>query len=411
MATLTSKGKQALDDLVSQVIQDNRIPGFIYGATSVDEEIYFKAGGTNVVNDPESGQVNGDSIFWICSQSKMIVHLAALKLIEEGKLAFEDPISHYFPEFAHLVIVEDQMAPNWTYKPAEMVITVKHLLHHTSGLFYPMRDIKFDQQMDIYAAPHSAGDAVSEFISLVKGDLPGIPVLFEPGKNFVYGFSSDILGFAIEKATGQSLESYLQENMFKPLGMSASFYLTPDLKTRLVDLTYRRNGNMEAWAGQSKLIEQGPAKVKRHMGGVGLYASLRDYLTLLRHILQIHKGTAKNTLFSAEIIRSVFEPVLNDEGSKGISDLLEFYPFTPRGSVLQWSSALAIAATDWPGRRRKGTAFWFGWANTYHTLDTETGIATVFGTQIIPTADQKVYKLYVNFEETLYAGLSQQKPQ
>lgn len=144
----------------------------------------------------------------------------------------------------------------------------------------------------------------------------------------MYGFSSDILGFVVEKAIGQSLESYLyvfpffallnlewfcdteiklhsQEVIFRPLGMSASFYLTPDVKARLVDLTYRKNGNMEAWAGQSKLIEQDPTKgkcvffiqvafifipfsVRRHMGGVGLYASLRDYLTLLRHMLQIH---------------------------------------------------------------------------------------------------------------------------
>lgn len=94
--------------------------------------------------------------------------LAALKLIEEGKLELEHPVSDYFPEFANLVMIDDQMAPHWTYKPAQTVMTVKHLLHHTSGLFYPIRDIKFDQQMDAYAAPHDGDDPVSEFISLVK---------------------------------------------------------------------------------------------------------------------------------------------------------------------------------------------------------------------------------------------------
>ena len=94
--------------------------------------------------------------------------MAALKLIEEGKLSPEAPVSAYFPEFSHLCIVEDQMAPTWSYKQAEMVMTIGHLLHHTSGLFYPMRDIKFDQQLDAYAAPHSETDAVSEFIAFIK---------------------------------------------------------------------------------------------------------------------------------------------------------------------------------------------------------------------------------------------------
>lgn len=96
MATLTQAGKDSLDNLVvcdtiaslwcidfhcsilfqAQVVQGQTIPGFVFGATSVDQELYFKGGGYNVVNNPQSGEVNEDSLFWICSQGKLIVHVS-----------------------------------------------------------------------------------------------------------------------------------------------------------------------------------------------------------------------------------------------------------------------------------------------------------------------------------------------
>jgi CubicO group peptidase (beta-lactamase class C family) len=351
MVTLNPNGKEALDNLVAKVVQEQKIPGFVFGATSVDEEIYFKGGGYNVVNNPASGEVNEDSVFWICSQSKMIIHLAALKLVEQRRITFESPVSDYLPEFADLVIIDDQMADNLTYKPANTIMRLKHLLNFTSGLFYPLKGLRLDQQLVAYAAPHNKENPISEFISIIKGGLPGIPLLFEPGENFAYGWSSDILGFVVEKVSRQTLDEYLQENIFKPLVMKASFYLTPDIKANLVDLAYRRNGNMEAWANQSLLIEQDPTKVARHMGGVGLYASLKDYLNLLRHLLQINAGKATNPIVSAETVRSLFEPALNEEGTKSVKAFMSIDPFSPPDSSLQWSTAMAVCTSDWPGRR------------------------------------------------------------
>ncbi|KDR77348.1 hypothetical protein GALMADRAFT_443271 [Galerina marginata CBS 339.88] len=406
MVSLTASGKEALDNLVANVVQDQKIPGFVFGASSIDEEIYFKAGGYNVVNDPTGGEVNEDSMFWICSQSKMIAHLAALKLIEGGKITLESPVSDYLPEFADLVIVDDPMADVLTYKPAAGVMRLKHLLHFTSGLYYPMKGMKPDEQLKVYAAPHSKEDPVGEFIALVKGDLPGIPLLFEPGANFAYGWSSDILGFVIEKVSGQTLEQYLQENIFKPIGMKASFYPTPDIKARLLGLTCRRNGEIKAWDDKSRLREQDPAKVTRHMAGVGLYASLKDYLGLLRHLLQIDAGRAQNPILSAESVRSLFEPSLDDNAAKSIKAFISLDPYTPRETGVQWTNALALCTTDWPGRRKKGTAFWFGWAHTFFFMDPTTGVAAVFGTQLINTADAEALKLNAEFEKVLYAGLS-----
>lgn len=109
--------------------------------------------------------------------------LAALQLIERGQLSLDSPVSEYIPELANLVVLDDQMADVLTYKPAKTTMLVKHILNFTSGLFYPMKALSLDTQPEPYAAPHDKQNPVSKFLSIIQGDLPGIPILFEPGTN------------------------------------------------------------------------------------------------------------------------------------------------------------------------------------------------------------------------------------
>ncbi|KAF8152902.1 beta-lactamase/transpeptidase-like protein [Crassisporium funariophilum] len=404
MVALTASGKKALDNLVERVVKENNIPGFVLGAAAVDGEVYFRGGGSNVVGDPASGDVNEDSVFWICSQTKLIAHLAGLKLVEQGKISFETPVSDYIPEFANPVIVDDVTSDKPSFKPAKTVIRMKHLFNFSSGLFYPVNRPTPYSLPDAYTAAHDKQDYISEFYRIITGDLPGLPIKFEPGTDFVYGWSSDTIGFVVEKVCGMTLEEYCKENIFKPLGMTSSFYLTPELESKLVGLTFRRDGKLEPWADHTKLIERDPSKVMRHLGGVGLYSSLKDYLTLLRHLLHMRlyhlmPGNATNPILKVETVRDLFVGTLTEEGSKSL-DL-----FTAHYTGLQWSTGLAVTADDWPKRRRKGSAFWSGWAGTYGFIDPKTGVAAVFGTQIVPSRDAEILKLYAEFEETLYAGL------
>ncbi|KAJ3505256.1 hypothetical protein NLJ89_g7511 [Agrocybe chaxingu] len=408
MVALSVKGKQALDDLVARTVREQKIPGFVFGVSTVDETIYFNAGGTNVLNDPNSGNVNKDSVFWICSQTKLITHLAALMLIERGKLSFETIVADYLPGLRDPVILDDIMADNPTFKPAKNAIRVKHLLNMSAGLPYPPKGWKPDKQCSEYLAPH-VGDPATEFLKLLQGDFPGVPLQFEPGTDFAYGFSSDILGFLVEKITGMTLERFFKENIFNPLGLkSASFYLTPDLKSKLVDLSYRRDGKLEPWADQVPVGERDPAKINRHFGGVTFYMSLNDYLTLLRHLLQIHgkytSGKAANPIVSQETVRRLFEPNLNEAGVKSFKAIAALNPYSPKGGY-SWSTALAVHTVNRPGGPKKGSAFWWGWAGTYHFIDPTTGIATVFGTQILPTYDDELMKLDAEFQRVLYGGL------
>ena len=131
------------------------------------------------------------------------MQIAALQLIERGKITPEDPVVDYLPQMANPVIIEDEMADEVVYKPAQNVIRVKHLLNYTNGTFYPMKGMSLGALPDAYATLYPKDDHITGFFKFVKvceislvvqlggllnnyfvqGSLPGIPLRFEPGTN------------------------------------------------------------------------------------------------------------------------------------------------------------------------------------------------------------------------------------
>ncbi|KAF9545521.1 beta-lactamase/transpeptidase-like protein [Agrocybe pediades] len=406
MTTITSNGKHALDAFIEETEKSGQVPAFVVGVSNVDEEIYFNCGGFNVVNDPSSGKVTPDSIFWICSQTKFVASVAALILIDQGKLSVDTPVYEYFPQLRNPIIFDSTTTKGASFRPAKNEILVKHLLNQSSGMFYPGINERTEgsvAMVEVYAdkETHAAADPVSDFISRIIGDLPGFPILFEPGTDFVYGFSCDFLGFIVEKISGLTLEEFCQVNIFKPLAMdSASFLLKPELRSRLIDLAFRaKDGSLHRWADQIVITEQDPEKVKVFMGGVGIYCSMRDYLKLLRHVMQINAGVAvENPILKQETVKQMFVPALSEKGAKSLSA----FNFTP-GS--QWGTAMAICTQDIPDGRREGTIYWGGWAGTSHFIDPESGIAGVIGTQVAPNGDLPWIQTSIKLSQLLYSAL------
>jgi len=329
-----------------------------------------------------------------------------LKLVEQGKITFDTPVADYFPQFRNPIIVDrtDTTDPQKTsFKPAETVVTLKHLLNFTSGLFYPTGR-KTAGLSNAYSSKemHLSEDPTSKFFRIIIGELPGLPLKFEPGTDFVYGWSADVAGFLVEKISGQTLEQFCKEHFFDPLGMKTSFFLTPDLKERAVNLTYcDENGILHPWSNQLEIIEQDPTKVRVFLGGVGLYSSMRDYLKLLRHLMQIHAGReVHNAILKAETVHGIFVPALAEKGVKSLSESI-------MSEGTSWSTALAVCTTDFAGGRRMGSAWWGGWASTRYFMDPATGIAVVYGTQETPNPTRivELYKVGQKLESTLYQGL------
>ncbi|KAF8958101.1 beta-lactamase/transpeptidase-like protein [Flammula alnicola] len=401
MVSLSEEAKETLDGLLSRAITENRIPGASFAVATADGELYSASAGLKALENPSLGKVDEDSVFWICSMTKIIVTIAILQLIEKGAITYETLVENIIPELANPVVIDDVLAAKSTYKPAQTKILVKHLLNHSSGLHYSARrKVTPENLSPAYTAVEYGGDhSVSQFFKLIREDFPSVPLAFEPGTSWAYGWSCDIIVFIVERVTGKSVQDYCKENIFGPLGMETSFYLTPSMKENLVNLAYRRkDGTLEKWDGQLGIIEQDPAKMNVLLGGIGLYSTLKDYLALLRHLLLIQAGRTNNPILSVNTVASLFRPSLPAHHTVNIEN------FTGWKDV-QFGHGLCLANSDWPGRRKKGAGFWYGWAGTYYFVDPTTGIAVVYGTQVVPTNDPEVVKLWGQLEEALYAGL------
>ncbi|KAF7325956.1 hypothetical protein MKEN_00446500 [Mycena kentingensis (nom. inval.)] len=402
-----------LERILTDAVHGQHIPACFLAVTSADGEMYYSR---QVGNDAASGGFDEDAVFWICSQTKLFTTVAALQLIETGKISLNTPVKGILPQLANPVVVtayKDVAAGVGIAStvPAKNDVTFGQLLNHTSGLDYyhdgniPMSGPWLGMP-DAMRRPYTRGQGVEQFFETLKDDLPGVPLKFEPGTAWTYGFSTDVLGFVIERLTGQSLEEYFQEHIFKPLGMtSASFKLTPELKARLLPLTIRNaNGSLVPFEGRL-ILEDEPGA---YLGGVGVYASQKDYVKLLQHIMQIKLGQpVPKPLLPRASVDALFAPTLAAEMSRGVNGAVELYmPHTsvPSGAA-QFSRGLFVNTERIPGKRAAGSGTWCGWANTIYFMDPASDVTMVFGTQLSPPGDDATMQVFDRLEREVYAAL------
>ncbi|KAJ6492576.1 beta-lactamase [Mycena vitilis] len=409
MATpkLTAAQTDAFDRILSQAVSSKTSSGVFFGVTTADEAVYLRAAGTKLIDDPASGVINEDTVFWLCSQTKMITTIAALQLIEQGKIALDTPVESVLPELANAVVItaRDEKGRPTNTMPAKEKILFGHLLNHSSGLDYNYDWTTPPGGMPpAYSHSYAAGEDVSTFLNFLKGSLPGVALNFEPGTDFAYGFSTDCAGFVVERVSGKSLEQYFQDHIFAPLGItSASFYLTPELKDRLLPLAFRtKSGVIENWKGPSP-IDHDPAHVRVHFGGVGLYASEKDYLTLLRHLLQIKAGRATNPILARASVDDMFTPTLPAAGLSSLGVMAPYSGLSATG--VDFGRGLCVNTVDMPGKRNKGSGAWGGWASTSFFIDPTAGLAMVVGNQVVPTGDAEHRQLCDALEGVLYKAM------
>jgi CubicO group peptidase (beta-lactamase class C family) len=181
-----------------------------------------------------------DAIFWIASMTKPVTSVAAMMLVEEGKLDLAAPVHKYLPELKDMMVGVETRDPasgqsKLTLEPQKRAMTIEDLLRHTSGLGYPEGNTavhKLYRDSGQYW-PSLARDRTLK--DLVSG-LVRIPLAYQPGEVFEYGLSVEVLGRVIEVASGERLDQFLESRVFKPLGMiDTGFWVPPEKLARLID--------------------------------------------------------------------------------------------------------------------------------------------------------------------------------
>jgi len=218
--------------------------------------------------------MTADTIFRIYSMTKPITTVAAMMLVEEGKLMLDEPVSKYIPAFKETKVgVEKKDAEGKVtldLVPQARQMTVQDLMRHTSGItygFFGEGEVK-----KLYSKLPIAGD----FDNVQFADMiAGLPLVYQPGTTWDYSYSTDILGRVVEAASGKTLGQFFKERIFDPLGMSeTAFYVTDPNKHRLIaePLPSDRRIGPGAEVGDPRVVR------KWESGGGGLVSTMGDYL-------------------------------------------------------------------------------------------------------------------------------------
>jgi CubicO group peptidase (beta-lactamase class C family) len=182
-----------------------------------------------------------DSIFRMASMTKPVTSVAILKLYEQGKLGLDDPVSKYLPEFRREKMRVFANAAPLETKPAKNEITIKHLLTHTSGLGYGVSE-NIGPLYKAEALPIGCGSSNLRLDEVIRR-LAKLPLGFEPGTQWNYGMNMDVLSRVIEEASGGDFVTFIEQEVFLPLGMSDSHFLVPTAKRARVASAYLPGAN------------------------------------------------------------------------------------------------------------------------------------------------------------------------
>jgi CubicO group peptidase (beta-lactamase class C family) len=211
----------SIDETLRAGLERRKIPEVTAMVATPDKIVYQGAFG---MRDAASGTpVKLDSIFAIASMTKAVTSVAAMQLVDQGKVKLDEPVSRHIPELKALQVFEGvDSAGKPILRPARKAVTLRHLLTHTSGFCYDT----WSQEMQDYI---KAGGAPP------SGVAPRVPLMFEPGTRWQYGYSADWSGRLVENVSGLTLEQYFQRNICEPLGMTDTSFIPKPGKFERMD--------------------------------------------------------------------------------------------------------------------------------------------------------------------------------
>ncbi|TXJ18752.1 MAG: class A beta-lactamase-related serine hydrolase, partial [Afipia sp.] len=276
-AGLSPKGLARIGDYLKNEIAANKIPGAVMMIQRHGKIAYYETFG---VRDPGTkAPMTPNTIFRIYSMSKPITTVAAMMLVEEGKLQLDDPVSKFIPAFKDTKVgVEkkgDDGKATLDLVPQRRQLTVQDLMRHTSGITYGFFGEGLVKKAYVDAKIFSEDVDNAGFADRIAK----LPLAYQPGSTWDYSHSTDILGRVVEVVSGKSLYQFEKERLFDPLGMKdTSYYVTEKAKQPLIAEPFpndRKIGN-DAEMNDPRILR------KWESGGGGLVSTIGDYARFVR---------------------------------------------------------------------------------------------------------------------------------
>jgi CubicO group peptidase (beta-lactamase class C family) len=371
---LSSQRLERLSDALRAYVDRGEISGSVTLVARRGRIAYFEAFGNR--DREANAPMQTDAIFRIASQSKAIVSVAAMTLVEEGKLALTEPVGKYLPEFMETkVAVAQDGSTGYDVVKARRPITVRDLLTHTSGFGYGA-----GVGADLWAAAGQTGYYFANKDETIRDSvhrIASLPAHAQPGTTWIYGYSTDILGALVEVVAGKPLDQVLRERIFEPLGMrDTEFYLTRGKENRLAAVYSINAGKLERAPTPGDAVGQGhyvDGPRKNFSGGAGLLSTATDYARFLQTLL--NGGTLDGRrILSRKTVELMTTSHLGDIAyNAGQGFGLGFY-----------------VVEDLGARGSLGSTGEFGWGGAYHTtywVDPREQLVVVHMTQLVPAGN------------------------
>lgn len=386
IASAEVRNAAAIDAYLDQAVATAKIPGIVALVADTEGVIYTHATGRQ--NVAANVPMAMDTIFNIASMTKPIAAAAIMMLVDEGQLDLDDPISKYVPGFANKPVFATFDASDATYttRPAASEVTIRQLLSHSSGLAYGF---------------------ASDTIARLSGGNPGVdtttfPLLYDPGTAWSYAGGIAVVGGVLERIEGKSLDVFLRERIFVPLGMNDTAYVVPRSKRGRVAAAHRMT--------DTGLVETPvPEDVRSAVSGDGgLFSTAADYAKFIQFFLRGGVAPDGARLLSADAIRAMGQ---NQLGEVGVSTQDEPLPLLARAFPVgagRDGFGLGLQVTgrhNDPAVRRPGSLSWAGIFNTEFWIDPATGIGAVLLMQYLPFYDEDAIVTLAGFERLVYEGL------
>jgi len=381
--------KRDLDSYLVGQVGPQRIPGLVAMVVDAKQTLYVGAFGQQDVAGDKP--MRPDTIFRIASMTKPVTAVAALMLVEEGRLSWDDPVSKYLPEFADRPVMAtfDPADKRFTTRPARTVMTVRHLAAHTSGLGYPFSNATLAAL---------SGDSIA--------GPANYPLLHDPGTRWTYGESTRVLGRIVEIVSGEPLDRFLKARLFDPLGMNdTSFTTMADRVARVATIHRKVDGRL---VESPNAPDAQGAIASPVQGDGGLNSTAADYAKFIQVILNDGVAPDGRRLLSKRAVASIGAnhtgKVRVERQPGAIPALSEPFPLGAGRDTF----GLAVQVTGKPGdagMRRPGSMSWAGIFNTEFWIDPAAGLGGILLMQYLPFYDANAIGTLQGFEKRVYQDL------
>ncbi len=375
---MSSARIRLLDTVLRQYVDDGRVAGLVAGVARKGKLVYLEGMGWQ---DIEKAQpMRPDSLFQIRSMSKPITSLAVMQLVEAGALRLEDPVSRYIPSIGRMqVFVNPQDPDNSALRAPSREITIEDLLlnigglSHRDGPLYSSRGVR------------SRADTLEQLVEKIAA----VPLMGDPGAQWIYSESASVLGRVVEIVTGEALDDYLRSHLFTPLGMpDTDFYVPADKVDRLARIyQIPTDGGPLTQVPEMEV----PITVKPPLleGAIGLVSTVPDYLRFLQTFLN------GGTLDGARVLN---EDLITQMRSNHVPPALLPIGMSPRNPMLDlgWGYGFTVVIDETKSAYgvNNGEFGWNGTLGTFSWADPETETVAILMLQVQPSGAYRLSSVF-----------------